>query len=238
MGGTGLTKLFLGEQLLLFERRVFRVENDVILEVDHLLEARRLHFEQRAQPAGHRLEKPDVHDRRGQFDVAHPLAAHATVRDLHAAAVADHALVFHPPVLAAGAFPVLLRSEDLFAHQAVLFRTEGAVIDRLGLFDLAERPAANVVRPGQADLHSRIVVDAIVGGFTDAHVSSPFVLCRNRSDKLLVSTRLLQPAQPARQTRLFSSCMFNARPRISLVSTSKLAGVPASSVFSPLTMLS
>ena len=42
----------------------------------------------------------------------------------------------------------------------------------------------------------------------------------------------------ARQIRFFSSCMFSPRPRISLVSTSKLAGVPASSVFSPLTMLS
>jgi hypothetical protein len=36
--------------------------------------------------------------------------------------------------------------------------------------------------------------------------------------------------------RFFSNCMFNARPRISLVSTSKLAGVPASNVFSPLTI--
>src|SRR3954470_12860687 len=40
------------------------------------------------------------------------------------------------------------------------------------------------------------------------------------------------------QIRFFSSCMFSPRPRISLVSTSKLAGVPASRVFSPLTMLS
>ncbi len=40
------------------------------------------------------------------------------------------------------------------------------------------------------------------------------------------------------QIRAFSSCMFRAKPRISLVSTSKLAGVPASSVFSPLTMAS
>ena len=38
--------------------------------------------------------------------------------------------------------------------------------------------------------------------------------------------------------RFFSSCMFSPRPRISLVRTSKLAGVPASRVFSPLTMLS
>ena len=37
-------------------------------------------------------------------------------------------------------------------------------------------------------------------------------------------------------SRFFSNCMLSASPRISLVSTSKLAGVPASSVFSPFTI--
>ncbi len=37
-------------------------------------------------------------------------------------------------------------------------------------------------------------------------------------------------------TRFLISCIFSPRPRISLVRTSKLAGVPASRVFSPLTM--
>jgi hypothetical protein len=36
--------------------------------------------------------------------------------------------------------------------------------------------------------------------------------------------------------RFFSNCMLSASPRISLVNTSKLAGVPASRVFSPLTI--
>ena len=40
----------------------------------------------------------------------------------------------------------------------------------------------------------------------------------------------------ADQMRRFSSCMFNPKPRISFVKTSKLAGVPASSVFSPFTI--
>ena len=34
-----------------------------------------------------------MHDGRGQFDVAHAFAAHAAMRDFHAAAVADHTLV-------------------------------------------------------------------------------------------------------------------------------------------------
>ena len=50
--------------------------------------------------------------------------------------------------------------------------------------------------------------------------------------QLLLCNLRYQVSQRAR----FSSCMFSPRPRISFVSTSKLAGVPASRVFSPLTI--
>src|SRR5205807_865451 len=145
-------------------------DDDVILEVDDLLEAGGLHVEQRAEPAGHGLEEPDVHDRRRQLDVAHALAAHATVRHLDAAAVADHALVLHTAVLAAGAFPVLLGTENAFAEQPILLGPVRAVIDRLGLLHLAERPAANIVRTRQADAHRAIVVDSIIVHLTRAHM--------------------------------------------------------------------
>jgi len=173
MSGACLAILLLGEQLLLLQRRVLGIEDDVVLEIDHLLQAAGLHVEQGAEPARHRLEEPDVDHRGRELDVPHPLAPHPAVGDLHAAAVADHPLVLHPPVLAAGALPVLLGAEDLLAHQAVLLGTVGAVVDRLRLLDLAERPAADVVWAGEADLHRRVVVDTIVGGFTDAHGQSP-----------------------------------------------------------------
>src|SRR5262249_40108803 len=80
--------------------------------------------------------------------------------------VADHALVLHAPVLAAGALPVLLRPENALAEQAVLLRTVGAVVDGLGLLDLAEGPAADVVRARQADAYGAVVVDAVVVHFT------------------------------------------------------------------------
>ena len=69
--------LFLGQELPFLERRFAGIDDDVILEVDDLFQAGGLHVEQGAEPAGHRLEEPDVHDRGGQFDVAHALAAHA-----------------------------------------------------------------------------------------------------------------------------------------------------------------
>ena len=211
------------------------IDDHVVLEVDHLFQARGLHVKQVAQAAGHGLEEPDVHDRRGQLDVAHPLAADAAVRDLDAAAVADHALVFHAAVLAAGAFPVLFRAEDPLAEQAVLFRTVGAVVDRLGLLDFAERPAADVVRPGQADLDRRVVVDPIVRAFADsAHCSPSYRNAMNEPNPTDWRLHVREVVQT--YTRRFSNCIFRPRPRISLVNTSKLAGVPASSVFSPLTI--
>ena len=78
-------------------------------------------------------------------------------------------LYFMPAVLAAGAFPVLLGPEDALAEQAVLFRPVGAVVDRLRLLHLAERPAPDVVRAGEPDPDGAVVVDTIVGTFTHAH---------------------------------------------------------------------
>src|SRR5204862_690026 len=129
------------------------------------LQAAGLHVEQGAQAAGHGLEEPDVNDRGGQLDVAHALAADAAVGDLDAAAVADHPLVLHAAVLAAGALPVLLRPEDALAEQAVLLRAVGPVVDGLGLLDFSEPPAADVLGAGEADAHRPVVVHALAVGF-------------------------------------------------------------------------
>jgi hypothetical protein len=65
--------------------------------------------------------------------VAHALTAHLGPRDLDAAALADDALVADALVLAAVALPVLGRTEDALAEEAVLLRLERAVVDRLRL---------------------------------------------------------------------------------------------------------
>ena len=79
-----------------------------------------------------------------------PLAAHLGLRDLDAAAVADHAAVADALVLAAGALPVLDRAEDPLAEQAVLLRLERPVVDRLRLRHLAVRPLR--IMSGEASL--------------------------------------------------------------------------------------
>src|SRR5689334_6854797 len=100
-----------------------------------------------------------MHHGRSQLDVAHSLAAHTAVCDLHAATVADHAFVLHAAVLAAGTFPVFFGAKDSLAEQTVLFRTIGAVVDCFRLFYFAERPTANVVWSSKADLNRRVVVN-------------------------------------------------------------------------------
>ena len=155
-------ELFLGQQLLLLQLRVTGIDHDVILVVDHSLEVRRFHGEEVSQPRRHRLEEPDVHDGRGQVDVAHPLTAHSGMRDLDSAAIADDAAVLDPLVLAAEALPVPLRSEDPLAEQTVLLGTVGAVVDGLRLLNLSVRPRENVVRGSQPDVNRTVVVDAFV----------------------------------------------------------------------------
>src|SRR5207245_7495997 len=68
------------------------------------------------------------------------LAPHLGERHLDAAAVADHAAIANPLVLAAVALPVFHRSEDPLAEQPVALRLEGAVVDGLGLGHFTPRP--------------------------------------------------------------------------------------------------
>ena len=121
-------------------------------EVDDLLQVLGREVEQVAQARGHALEVPDVGDRRGELDVGHALATHLGASDLDSAALADDPLVAHALVLAAGALPVPGGAEDLLAEEAVLLGLEGAVVDGLGLLDLAVGPRANVLRGGEAEL--------------------------------------------------------------------------------------
>src|SRR4029077_3735440 len=94
---------------------------------------------------------PDVRDRRGQLDVAHPLPAHLGTGDFYATPLTDDALEANPLVLTAVALPVAGRTEDLLAEEPVLLRLEGAVVDGLRLLDLAVGPLTDVVGGGQAD---------------------------------------------------------------------------------------
>src|SRR5579872_6232088 len=154
-----LAIFLLGEDLALLKRRSAGIDDDVGGEINDLLELARRHVEQDADAAGHALEIPDVRHRRGKLDVAHAFAAYLGARDLHAATVADHAFEADALVLAAVAFPVFGRAEDLLAEQTVTLGFERAVVDGLRLFDFAERPRANLLRAREPDAHCIKIID-------------------------------------------------------------------------------
>ena len=81
--------------------------------------------------------------------MAHPFAPDPAVRNLDAAAVADNAFELCAFVFSAGAFPVLLRSENPLAEKTILLRPICPIVNGLRLFHLAERPAPDIVRAGQ-----------------------------------------------------------------------------------------
>src|SRR5205823_2075077 len=89
--------------------------------------------------------------RRGELDMAHAVAAHLRQSDLDPAFLADDAAILHALVLAAQALVILDRTKDAGAEQPVPLRLEGAVVDRLGLLDLAVGPGADALRAGDRD---------------------------------------------------------------------------------------
>src|SRR5215470_650116 len=100
--------------------------------------------------------------------MAHALAPHLRQRHLDAALLADDAPILHPLVLAAQALVVLDRPEDARAEQAVAFRLERTIVDRLRLLDLAERPGADLLRRCDRNLdliehrRRRLVAEGVV----------------------------------------------------------------------------
>ena len=152
--------LFLFDELL--PRPVVDGGDDVLGEVKHPLQVARGQVQQGAQAAGSGFGEPDVGDRGGQADVAHPFPAHLGPGDFHAAAVADHAAVADALILAAKALPVLGRAKEPLAEQAVLFRAQGAVVDGLRLGDLAVGPVDNLLRRGDGNA-DRVKVGGLRG---------------------------------------------------------------------------
>src|SRR5690606_41214860 len=128
------------------------LENDIGFEIEDALQLLELHVEQQADARGQRLQEPDVRNRRGEFDMAHALAADLGHRDFNTALLADDALVFHALILAAQALIILDRTEDARAEQAVTLGLERAIVDRFGLLDLAGRPRADTLGARDADL--------------------------------------------------------------------------------------
>ena len=135
-------------------------------EVDDLLQLLGLQLlaglgahEEIGQPAPGAAQVPDVDDRGGQLDVAHPLAPDLGPGDLDPAALTDDPPEADPLVLPAVALPVLRRPEDLLAEEPVLLGTQRPVVDRLRLLHLTVGPRTDRFGRGQPDTKLVEIID-------------------------------------------------------------------------------
>ena len=172
-----------------------------------------------------------MRDRRGQLDMAHPLAADLRQRDLDTALLADDAAILHPLVLAAQAFIVADRAEDTGAEQAVLLRLEGTIVDRFGLLDLAKRPGTDTFRRCDRDADLVKALGALV--LPERIHQVVHVVISRRSVVLSGSDR-------GGRDQYSASWRSTFRPseRSSLTRTLKDSGMPDSKSSSPRTMAS
>src|SRR5262249_62669 len=147
----------LGQQLTALQTGLLRVDDDVRLALHDLLQVLERDVQQVADARRQRLQEPDVRDRGRQVDVAQALAADLGLDHLDAALLADDPAVLHALVLAAVALVVLHWPEDLRAEQAVPFRLERPVVDRLRLLHLTVRPLTDLLgrRQRNADRRER-----------------------------------------------------------------------------------
>ena len=83
--------------------------------------------------------------------MTHALTANLGACNFNTATLANDALESNALVLTAVALPVASRSEDLLVEEAVFFRLEGSVVDRLWLLYFSKGPLTNVVGRGQTD---------------------------------------------------------------------------------------
>ena len=152
---------FVGQHLALLQRGHAGIDDHVGLEVQHPLDVAQGHVQQQTDPRRQRFQEPDMRHRRGEFDMAHPLAPHLGQGHLDPALLAHHAPVLESLVLAAQALVVLGGAEDLGAEQPVAFRLESPVIDRFGLLHLATAPGPDHLRRGQTDADGVEILDFV-----------------------------------------------------------------------------
>jgi hypothetical protein len=92
----------------------------------------------------------------------HTLAPDLGLRNFNAALFAHDTAVLQTLVLAAQAFVVLDRPENLGAEQAIALGLEGAVVDGLGLLDLTLGPRPDHLRRCQPDADKVEILDDVL----------------------------------------------------------------------------
>ena len=153
IGSYGILIFLFIQDLALGQVRIARIEDDISSEVEDSFELARRDLKDEADTGRRTLEVPDMGNRAGQRNMAHAFTADFGGGDFDAALVADGASVTHLLVLAAFAFPVFGRSENLFTEETVGFCLQGSVIDGFRLRHFPVRPFKDLFRRSDTDFH-------------------------------------------------------------------------------------
>ena len=141
-----LNEFVFGEQLAALERGEARIDDDVGFKIEHSLDVAKRNVEHHAHTARQALQEPNVRHGTRKVNMPHAFAANLGKRHFNAALFADNAAVLEALVLAAKAFVVLHRPENLGAEEPVALRLLSTVIDRFRLLDFAVRPGMDLLR--------------------------------------------------------------------------------------------
>src|SRR5690606_32672378 len=218
----GFEVLLIVQQLTLFQGSHARIDHHVAFEIKHELDVTQGHVQQQADTGRQRLQEPDVGDRRGQFNVRHALTTNLGQGHFHTTLLADYAAMLEALVLTAQALVVLDRAKDLGAEQTIALRLKGTVVDGFRLFYFAERPGTDHLRRSQTDT-DRIELFNLTLVFQQIQqVFQGLSSSRTCGDRLLAGRRIGGACYSV------SSSMSIPSERISLISTLKDSGMPAS----------
>ncbi|MNO59111.1 hypothetical protein D3C76_496910 [compost metagenome] len=144
---------FLGQELFLLQRCFTWICYNIRCKVDNLFKGSWRHVEGQAHATRNPFEIPDMRNRCCQFDVTHAFTANLGTGYFNAAAVAHYAFVTYTFVFTAMTLPVLLRSENALAEQALFFRLQGTIVNGFRFFHFSAGPRANFFRRSKPDLH-------------------------------------------------------------------------------------
>ncbi len=105
------------------------IGNDILREVENTVKVATRNIKQHAQIRGYATRVPDVCNRCSKSDMSHALTAYSRARYFHAALIADDSFITGVFIFAAVTLPVTLWTKNGFAEQAILFRSQAAVVD-------------------------------------------------------------------------------------------------------------
>ena len=122
------------QKFFLLHARLTRVDHEILLIVNHLLQLTCGHIQHQRETAGHALEEPNMRYRNRHTDVTHALTTNARNSHFDAALITNDILVLNFLILSAIALVITDRSENTLAEKAIGLGFKRTIINRLRAF--------------------------------------------------------------------------------------------------------